>query len=58
MVEPETKGVQPSREEDKRPTWGAIYQVPLPSDPWQAVPNNRPPDKRSPWGVQNSPVVW
>jgi hypothetical protein len=38
--------------------WGTIYQVPLPNDPWQAVPVSQPPDKRSSWGVQNSPFTW
>jgi hypothetical protein len=51
----ETDGLKGQPEQ---PKWGAVYRVPLPNDPWQAMPNNRPPDKRSPWGVQNSPVVW
>jgi len=61
LIELQTKGQQPASEEvaDKRPAWGVIHRAPLPNDPWQAVPYNRPPpDKRSPWGVQNNPVVW
>jgi hypothetical protein len=45
------------KQQPEQPKWGAIYQVPLPNDPWQAVRASQPPDKRSPWGVQNSPVV-
>jgi hypothetical protein len=53
-------GEKPAEQpEPEWPRWGAIYQVPLPTDPWQAVPSKRPnPDKRSPWSVQNKPVVW
>jgi phage terminase large subunit GpA-like protein len=53
-------GERPAEQpEPRRPKWGAIYQAPLPTDPWQAVPNNRPPpDKRSPFGVVNKPIQW
>jgi hypothetical protein len=56
----EAKNVGKEPEKKEQPVkWGVVGRIPLPNDPWQAVPNNRPPpDKRSPWGVQNKPVVW
>ena len=45
----ESDGLKGQQEQQK---WGAIYQVPLPNDPWQAVPVSQPPDKRS------SPITW
>ncbi|HET9376150.1 MAG TPA: terminase gpA endonuclease subunit [Chthoniobacterales bacterium] len=57
----EAKNVGKEPEKKEQPIkWGVIYRVPQPSDNdgWQQVHLRPLPDRRSPWGVQNNPVVW
>jgi hypothetical protein len=59
-VEAKNAGKEPEKNE-KPIRWGVVSRIPLPNDTdrWQQVQTTRPEDKpRSPWGVQNKPVVW
>jgi Phage terminase large subunit (GpA) len=61
VIEPEKpKEEQLQQPREERPAWGVIHRARLPTDTdWQKVVATRPEDKsRSPWGVQNRPMVW
>jgi phage terminase large subunit GpA-like protein len=63
MIESENGETLTTEREPGRPTWGVIHRPSLPGEatsngPVVPIGSQPPPQRRSPWGVQNKGVEW